>query len=197
MAEAHRTGRYESAAGTGATRLEGRAMADVLLVIDVQRALLEELPPARREELLATLVPLLERARAEGTPVVYVRHDGSPGELIPGTPEWEIGSEIAPRAGEPIVDKRFGDAFVETNLEDVLSGLEADHLIATGMQTDFCVNATIGGAVQRGYRVTLVADAHATCASGGKTEEQIREAMHEQTRARGAQVVPAAELSAV
>jgi nicotinamidase-related amidase len=169
-------------------------LSDVLLIIDVQRALLDELAPARRTELLGTLVPLLDRARSAGLPVVYVRHDGSPAELIPGTHEWEIASEIAPRPGEPIVEKRFGDAFAQTTLTEVLAALEADHVIATGMQTDFCVNATIGGAVERGYRVTLVADAHATSPSNGKSEQQIREAMHENTRARGARIVVAGEL---
>ena len=131
-------------------------MKDVLLIIDVQRALLDELPAARQSELLGTLVPLLDKARSTGLPVVYVRHDGSPGELIPGTPEWQIASEIAPRAGEPIVEKRSSDAFAQTNLTEVLAALDADHLIAAGMQTDVCVNATIAAATERGYRVTLV-----------------------------------------
>jgi nicotinamidase-related amidase len=137
---------------------------------------------------------LLDRARSTGLPIVFVQHDGSPAELIPGTPEWEIASEIAPRAGEPIVEKRFNDAFVQTALTDVLASFDADHVIATGMQTDFCVNATIGGATERGYRVTLVADAHATSPSTGKSEQQIRDAMHEDTLARGARIVSAAEL---
>jgi nicotinamidase-related amidase len=108
--------------------------------------------------------------------------------------EWQIASEIAPRAGEPIVEKRFGDAFAQTTLTDVLAALDGDHLIVAGMQTDFCVNATIGGAAERGYRVTLVADGHATSASNGKSEQQIREAMHQETRARGARIISAADL---
>jgi len=171
-------------------------MSDVLIVIDVQQQLVDELEAARREELLGTLVPLLEQARASGLPVVYVRHDGRPQELIPGTPGWEIASAIAPREGEPIVDKRHGDAFKETNLADVLAGYQAEHLIATGMQTDFCVTKTITEAGRRGYRVTLVEDAHATYPSDGKSEQQIREAMHDDTRSWGGRIVPAAELFA-
>jgi nicotinamidase-related amidase len=169
-------------------------MSDVLLIIDVQRALLDELAAPRRAELLQTLVPLLDRARASGLPVVFVRHDGSPEELIPGTPAWEIGSEIAPRAGEPIVDKRFDNAFEQTTLTDILAALDADHLITAGMQTDHCVNATIGGAAERGFRITLVADGHATSASNGKSEQEIRDEMHARTLTRGARITPAAEL---
>jgi len=178
---------------TGRRGAKGADVADVLLVIDVQRALLDELGPARGEELLSTLVPLLERARAGRLPVVYVRHDGSPHELIPGTPAWEIASAIAPRAGEPIVDKRSPDAFAGTNLADVLAQLDADHLIITGMQTDVCVNATISTAAERGYRLTLVADAHATSTAN---EHQVREAMHAATAARGVRVGAAGELFA-
>jgi nicotinamidase-related amidase len=128
---------------------------------------------------------------------VYVRHDGSPAELLPGTPEWNIGSEISPLEGEPVVDKRFGDAFQETNLSDVLAAIGADHLIVTGMQTDYCVRATIAGAADRGFRVTLVADAHATNPSNGKTEQQISEELYADWLARGVAIVSASDLARI
>jgi len=168
-------------------------MSDALLVIDVQQALVDELPAPRRSEFLERLGALLDGARDAGVPVVYVRHDGSPQELVPGTPGWEIAEAIAPRPGEPIVEKRFGDAFVETNLSDVLSALQADHLIASGMQTDHCVAATVRGAGQRGYRVTLVEDAHATYDWDGKSEAQIRDEMQREAVERGVRLVSAAD----
>jgi len=164
---------------------------DALLVIDVQRALLDELSPLRRDELLATLVPFLDRARAAGIPIVYIRNDGSPDELIPGTPEWEIGDEVAPHPGDTIVEKRHNDAFVETNLTDVLTTLGTDHLIVSGMQTDYCVNATLRGAARHGYRTTLVADAHATPTAN---EAEVRAAMHDASRAGGTRIANAAEI---
>jgi aminoglycoside 6'-N-acetyltransferase len=168
-------------------------MATAFLVIDVQRALVDELAPARQTALLGTLAALLDRAHARGIPVVYVRHDGSPDELRPGTPEWEIAHEIAPRSGEPVVDKRFRDAFRETTLADVLDRLDVDHVVVSGMQTEFCIDATIREAERRGYRVTLVEDGHATYAVDGASEEQIRAQVHRVAQ-RIAQIVPAAEL---
>lgn len=165
-----------------------------LLVIDVQQALTDELAPARRTEFLGKLAPLLERARSAAVPIVYVRHDGSPAELIPGTAEWAIASEVAPREEDPIVEKRFDNAFRETNLADVLAAIGANDLIVTGMQTDVCVTATIAGAAERGYRITLVEDAHATSGSNGKSEQQIREAMHAETLARGVHIISSADL---
>jgi nicotinamidase-related amidase len=171
-------------------------MADALLVIDVQQALVDELPAERRAEFLGTFGSVIEKARSAAVPVVYVRHDGSPDELVPGTAQWQIASEIAPRAGEPIVDKRFGDAFEQTNLSEVLAAAGADSLIVTGMQTDYCVTKTIGGAVNRKFRVSLVEDAHATWASNGRSEPEIREDMHRDSRDRGVTLVRAAEIFA-
>jgi nicotinamidase-related amidase len=169
-------------------------MAKALLVIDVQRVLVDALDPQRRAAFLGTLGGLLERARGSGVPVVYVRHDGGAEELTPGTPEWEIAAEIAPRPGEPIVDKRFSDAFRETNLAAVLGELGADSVVACGMQTEYCVDATIREAERRGYHVTLVADGHATYAAEGASEEQIRAQVHRVARGRAGRIVPAAEL---
>ena len=167
-------------------------MSDVLLVIDVQQELTDELAPARRQEFLARLAALIDRARGANVPVVYVRDAG----VSPGGPGWEISREIAPRAGETIVDKEHGDAFRETVLADVLGRLGVEHVIATGMQTDFCVDATVRGAEGRGYRVTRVEDAHATYASQGRSEEEIRAAMHAGALARGVALVPSASLFA-
>ncbi len=168
-------------------------MASALMVIDVQRAVVDELPPERRAAFLETLRFLLERAREARTAVVYVRHDGGPDELSAGTPGWEIASEIAPRPGEPVVDKRFSDAFRETNLAEVLAAAGADHVIVCGMQTEFCVDATIREAERRGYRVTLVGDGHATYAADGMSEEQIRALVHRVASGFVAQIVPASE----
>jgi nicotinamidase-related amidase len=169
-------------------------MATALLIVDVQRMLVDELPLERRTAFVSTLNSLLGRARAAGVAVVYVRHDGGATELTVGTPEWQIASEIAPRSNEPVVDKRFRDAFRETNLAEVLASVGADHLVVGGMQTEFCVDATIREAERRGYRVTLVEDGHATYAVDGTSEEQIRNQVHRVARNRVAQIVPAREL---
>jgi nicotinamidase-related amidase len=164
----------------------------VLLVIDVQQALVDYLDAERRSNFLATLSGLIARAREGGVPLAYVRHNDE--ELVPGTAGWEIAREIGPRAGEPIVDKTFRDSFRETNLENVLQELGAKRLVVCGMQTEYCVDATTREAERRGYRVTLVGDGTATYPAGGLTEEQIRDHVHRVAHGAVAEIEPASAL---
>ncbi|MEO7020024.1 MAG: cysteine hydrolase family protein [Ktedonobacteraceae bacterium] len=132
-----------------------------LVVIDVQIGLIDE--AYHRDEVLATISQLLERARSSGTPVMYVQHDGPKGHgLEVGTPRWHIHPAIAPREGEAIVHKRESDAFHATCFQEELETRGIKHLIVTGGQTDWCVNATACRAIYVGYDVTLVSDAHTT-----------------------------------
>ena len=61
-----------------------------------------------------------------------------------------------------LVEKSYGDAFEDTTLETVLSGLGVGRLVVAGAQTDACVRSTLHGAFARGYDATLVSDAHTT-----------------------------------
>ncbi len=151
-------------------------MGDVLLVIDVQTMLVDALSDRRRTELLAAVQNLISNARSRAVPVVYVRHGDR--ELVRDSPGWQIATAIAPAEGDPIVDKQLSDSFRETDLADVLARLQADRLIVCGMHTEYCIDATVREAERRGYRVTLVGDAHATYAVDGSTEEQIRAQVH-------------------
>jgi nicotinamidase-related amidase len=169
-------------------------VASALLVVDVQQLLIDRLPPARAEEYLGTLSGVIDRARRAGVPVVYIRHGDE--ELVPGTRAWGITATIAPAPGEPVVDKRFRDAFRETDLAEVLARSGVDHVIVTGIQTEYCVDATLREAERRGYRVTLVADGTATFDVDGATEAQIRAQVHRVAQGRIAEIVPSADLFA-
>ena len=129
-----------------------------LLVIDVQNGVV--VGAVGRDAVVANVAGLVDRARRERVPVVWVQH--SDADLARGSEEWRIVPELTPGDSEPLVEKSYGDSFEETSLETVLSGLEVGRLIVVGAQTDACVRSTLHGALVRGYDAILVSDAHTT-----------------------------------
>jgi nicotinamidase-related amidase len=129
-----------------------------LVVIDVQNDVVAG--AHERDRVVANISSLVERARAEAVPVIWVQH--SDADLPHGTEGWQLVPELAPADEEPVVHKSFGDAFEETDLEEVLGANGVGRLVVTGAQTDQCVRSTIHGALVRGYDTQLVADAHTT-----------------------------------
>ena len=129
-----------------------------LLVIDVQTGVMAD--TYQREAVVANIGTLVDRARGEGVPIVWVQHSDE--QLKKGSQAWEYVPELARQEAEPLVHKMFGDAFEDSDLEDVLAKAGIGRLVVTGAQTDGCIRATIHGAFARGYDVTLVGDAHTT-----------------------------------
>jgi len=129
-----------------------------VLVIDVQKGVVAE--AYRRDEVVATIASLVERAREQGVPVVWVQHSDE--DLVKGSEAWEYVSELPRRDTEPLIHKVYGDSFEDTALEAVLARAGVGHLVVTGAATDACIRSTIHGAFVRGYDVTLVDDAHTT-----------------------------------
>jgi nicotinamidase-related amidase len=117
-----------------------------------------------RDAVIANINALVDRARAQGAPVVWVQHESD--ELPAGGEAWRIAPELAPDAAEPLIPKRYGDAFEDTTLEVALAGLGVGRLIVTGAETDACIRSTLHGALARGYDAILVKDAHT---AGDKT----------------------------
>jgi len=130
-----------------------------LLVVDVQTNVVAGSPG--RDEVVANIGRLVERARAARAPVVWVQHHDD-GPLAKGSDGWRIVPELAPDAAEPLIEKAWGDAFEETPLEQVLAGLGVGRLVVAGAQTDACIRSTLHGALVRGYDAILVGDAHTT-----------------------------------
>jgi nicotinamidase-related amidase len=139
------------------SKLEGRPNT-ALLVVDVQNGVVAG--AHERDAVVANVGSLVEKARQEQVPVVWVQH--SDDNLARGSDEWRIVPELSPGDTEPLVEKSYGDSFEETTLEAVLSGLGVGRLVVVGAQTDACIRSTLHGAHVRGYDATLVSDAHTT-----------------------------------
>ncbi len=157
------------------------AAKTALLVIDVQRGILEIPNLARKNEVdqaldetVGRIAGLIERARAASVPVICIQHDGSPGHrLEPGTSGWPLRPEIAPQPGDPVIHKRACDAFFETPLDAALAAAGIQQLVICGCMTQYCVDTTARRAVSLGYDVVLAADGHMTADTDALRFEQV------------------------
>lgn len=159
-------------------------MKPALIIIDIQndyfpggKMALEGSPEASLQA-----AKLLEAFRARGLPLVHIQHvSNRPGAsfFLPGTEGVDIHANVAPRAGETVIQKHFPNSFRATGLLEHLRGLEVDQLVIAGMMTHMCVDATTRAAFDLGFSCSLAHDACATRAV-----------------AFGAQSVPAAQVHA-
>jgi len=129
-----------------------------LLVIDVQNGVVGEAHD--RDRIVATIATAIDRARAAGADVVWVQHNSD--DLPEGSEAWHYVKELTRDDAEPLVQKRYADAFEDTTLEQVLADRGIGHVYLSGAQTDECIRSTLHGAIVRGYDTTLIADAHTT-----------------------------------
>jgi nicotinamidase-related amidase len=136
----------------------GNRPATALLVVDVQNGVVDG--NYQRDSVVANIGSLVEKARQEHVPVIWVQHSDE--DLERGSGDWQIVPELNPGSSEPRVEKLYGDSFEDTTLENVLSGLAVGRLVVVGAQTDACIRSTLHGALARGYDATLVSDAHTT-----------------------------------
>ena len=132
--------------------------APVLLVVDVQVGVMRDAWESPR--VIRNVCRTVERARAEGVPVLWVQH--SDADLPEGSDRWQLVPALVPAAGEPILHKHFNSSFEQTPLDEELARLGATHVVLAGAATNWCIRATAYGALERGYDVTLVKDAHTT-----------------------------------
>ena len=140
------------------TSLSNRPNA-ALVVIDVQKGVVAN--ATRRDEVVRNISTLVDKARAEDVPVNWVQHT-SDDELPQGSEQWQYVDELQREETEPLVHKRYGDSFEDTELESELAARGVGRLVVTGAQTDACVRSTLHGAFTRGYDTVLVGDAHTT-----------------------------------
>lgn len=138
-----------------------------LLIVDVQVGLVQLMPAEIQESALPRIEILLAKARASGTPVIFIQHDGPKGHpLETHTKGWEIHPSLKPGGGEAIIRKRESDSFFETTLQQELEKRGIRHLIIAGGMTEYCVDTTCRRATSLGYDVTLVSDAQLTRDNG-------------------------------
>jgi nicotinamidase-related amidase len=148
-------------------------MTTALLVIDVQRALCSgEYECFDIKRVIENINGLSAKARDAGIPVIFIQHEE--GDLLKHESEgWQLAEGLETSAQDLRVRKTTPDSFYQTNLQKLLPKEDFERLIICGLQTDYCVNATVREALKQGYDVVLAADAHSTVDNGNLTAEDI------------------------
>ena len=134
------------------------AHRSVLLVVDVQAGVVGSAWESPR--VIRNIAQAVDRARAQGAPIVWIQH--SDDEMPQGSAAWQWVPGLIPAPGETVLQKTFNSAFEETGLEEVLAHLGASHIALAGAATNWCIRATAHAALERGYDLTVVRDAHTT-----------------------------------
>ena len=129
-----------------------------LLVIDVQVGVVGE--AYERDAKIANISKAIDKARAAAIPVIWVQHSDE--GLVLESADWEIVPELTPLPSEPKVRKIYRSSFEETNLEEILQDLGVSHLYVCGAESNNCLRHTSHTALDKGYDVTLISDAHTT-----------------------------------
>lgn len=129
-----------------------------LLVVDVQTGVVAK--AWERDRVVANVALAVDRARAAGVAVIWVQHEDD--ELPRGSDAWQWAQELRPLPGEACVAKQFNSAFEGTPLLQLLEQAGVSRLFLAGASSNWCIRATAHGALERGFDLTLISDAHTT-----------------------------------
>lgn len=130
----------------------------VLLVVDMQVGVMQTVWDAPR--IIKNICSIIKKARGQGIPIIWVQH--SDNELIFDSPDWQYVPELKPAEDEVLIHKKFNSPFEETSLDELLAQLGITHIVLAGAATNWCIRAAVYGALERGYDLTLIEDAHTT-----------------------------------
>ncbi|HEY1710901.1 MAG TPA: cysteine hydrolase family protein [Rhizomicrobium sp.] len=171
-------------------------MTKALVVIDVQKIMWAhpDFQPYDGEGVVARIADLIGRARASGTPVFWVQHQEGE-HMQPGAPGFPFHDAVAPGEDDDVTVKTKSSAFHGTDFDAKLKRAGVDHLIITGMQSEYCVNSAIRGAYERDYKVTLVSDAHSTGDTRVAKAKDLVAIQNDTTAGSFGEVKPAAEIT--
>lgn len=131
----------------------------VLLVVDTQR-LITNKGLCEFELFKENVKRLIYAAREGGREVIYVRHEDE--EMARGTEGFEIYDEFAPVKDERIFDKRANSAFKDTGLSEYLREKGETEIMVVGLQTDYCIDATVKCGFEHGFKIIVPEYANST-----------------------------------
>ncbi|MBR6402281.1 MAG: cysteine hydrolase [Eubacterium sp.] len=127
----------------------------VLLVIDIQKGITDS-RLYNYESFIDNTIRIIESARKNNIEIIYVQHDDGPGSGFSiGDEAFEIAEQVKPEGNEKIFYKNINSCFGNDELADYLKKIGEKQLMIVGLQTNFCIDATVKSAFERGYDVII------------------------------------------
>lgn len=134
----------------------------VLLVVDTQKLITNQ-HLYRFDQFVTNVCSLIQKARENRIEVIYIRHDDGAGNaLTKGNPGFDIYDAFKPAEGEAVFDKTVNSPFKETGILEYLNQKKENELIVVGLQTDYCIDATVKCGFEHGFRIIIPAFSNTT-----------------------------------
>jgi len=173
-------------------------MKTALLIIDVQMAMFSSINGTAvydGEAVLENICQLIAKARKAGVPVIFIQHTNDQDEeYAEGKSTWQLHPQLQPLATEKVLRKSTRDSFYNTSLQKELNQIKIHQLVIAGMQTEYCVNATLLKALELGYGCVMVEDAHTTFDRSDISAEQIIKQHNQNWKNSSANLLPARDI---
>lgn len=128
----------------------------VLLVIDVQKGITDE-RLYKFDTFTANIKKLIQLSRVNHLEVIFVQHDEGAGSgFSAGDKNFEIYDEFRPNEQEKIFVKKVNSVFnKETGLLQYLKGLNEKDIMIVGLQTDYCIDASVKCGFEHGLHMIV------------------------------------------
>ena len=135
----------------------------ILLVVDMQKALTEDEELYDAEAFMDRNIRLIDAARKNNVEVIFVQHDAGEGSgFSAGDEDFEIDPRVAPKEGEKVFVKTINSCFGNKEFKAYMEQQEDKRLMVIGLQTNYCIDATVKSAFERGYHVVIPEGSNST-----------------------------------
>ena len=134
----------------------------ILLVVDMQKELVCDDLYAF-DKFIKNVTKLIDAARKNKVEVIYYKHDGGSGSgLTVGDLGFEIAECVKPRDDEKVYVKTINSCFGNPEFVKYLNDSGEKELMIVGLQTEYCIDATIKSAFERGFKVYVPKSTNST-----------------------------------
>lgn len=137
-----------------------------LLVIDMQKGLVVS-DLYNKDKIVNNIIKLIDQARKNNVEVIYFKHDaGSGSGLTEGDDDFELFPLVEAKKDEKVYIKTINSCFSVGEFRDYLESINEKELMIVGVQTEFCIDATIKSAFERGFKVYVPSFTNSTFDNG-------------------------------